>query len=129
MRNPLAFSVLILSGAACATTAPSPPPTEPTVHPAPAPAPAPVPAPSPSPAPTTASDPCRTAVCPDGTRCESSRVQLVDGDSPAPALRPRCVSIAPRPAPQPSRDPCASFICPANHHCTAPADAPYCDPD
>lgn len=67
------------------------------------------------------------AVCPDGTRCVSVRSEVYRDGAPAQALLPRCLPVTPGPAPALTRDPCANFICPAGYHCTAPADAPYCD--
>jgi hypothetical protein len=70
-------------------------------------------------------DPCATAVCLPGTRCESATMTLGGG---AHRL-PRCVASRALENVTPTRDPCASHLCPLGYRCTAPADAPYCVPE
>jgi len=111
MRSRLLLAYVSALGAACVTAAPPPP----------------APAPSPAPVAPEAGDPCRAAVCPEGTRCVSARSQVYRGGEPTQAMLPRCLPVTPGPAPTPTRDPCANMICPTGYHCTAPADAPYCD--
>lgn len=70
-------------------------------------------------------DPCATATCLPGTRCQSQSVEL--GGS----MRrlPRCVPTGPMENVLPSRDPCVSYLCPLGYRCKAPADRPACVPE
>lgn len=72
-------------------------------------------------------DACLAAVCPPDTRCEPTRGPSYEQGTAREVMRPRCVSLTATAAPPLSRDPCGSWICPTGFHCTAPADAPYCE--
>lgn len=69
-------------------------------------------------------DPCASAVCPEGTRCESSAQNIGNAEH----RLPHCVATRPLANSGPTRDPCGGYLCPLGYHCTAPADAPYCVP-
>lgn len=113
-RSPLLLLALFSALTACATSSPPPPTTEPI-------------RPTGTVDTSTEADPCAAAVCPPTTRCETVRGPSYDHGAPRETARPRCVATSPGPASPPTRDPCANYLCPTGYHCTAPADAPYCD--
>lgn len=69
-------------------------------------------------------DPCAGTACLPNTRCEVVTVRIGE----ASRRLPHCVATGAIENVVPSRDPCAAYLCPLGYECTAPADAPYCQP-